>query len=783
MRTVPKASSSGAATEGSTPNDGKAQHSDVLFSRHSLEKSRFSRLQRLSLRTKATAFAVAIGTIPVFVIGSTAYYVASRSEIEQANQAQQARATDLADELSRLMFDRFGDIQIMASLPAFRDPKLRQVATLQEKQAALERFVSAYKIYDSVAVFDLNGNAIAKSKGELGRNAQGQITNNIKDRDHFQEALKTDRSVISRPNVSKTTGKVSLFMAAPVKDSITGKTIAIARARIPIDALEAQIKNYGTGGNEYHLVDSTGKFFMAAEKEQVGRNAPADFPGLAEMKVLGKIDSRVFVDRIDNAEQLISYAPLERIPGLPDIGWDILMATDTAIAFAAQRQLLTTLLLGTGLTAVLVGAIAAYLARRATQPIENAADAVEKLGQGDLDIRIAVAGQDEVAKLGNNINRMAGQIQTLLTEQQESARQQLAAQAEVARQQEAAAHQQAESAEQQRLAKESLQRRALELLIEVDPVSRGDLTIRAKVTEDEIGTVADSYNATISSLRQIVAQVQAAARQMSETTSSSEVSVQGLSAEALRQTEEITIALDQIQAMNNSIQAVASSAAQAETAVREATQTVNEGDAAMNRTVVGILAIQETVAETSEKVKRLGESSQEISKVVNLINTFADQTNLLALNASIEAARAGEEGRGFGVVADEVRALALQSAEATAEIARIVDEIQVGTNEVIAAMETGNEQVVMGTKLVDETRQSLNKITAVSSQISTLVEAIGQAAIAQSQASESVTHTMNDVAAISNKTSTEATQVSTSFKNLLTVAQELQTSAGQFKVS
>lgn len=177
------------------------------------------------------------------------------------------------------------------------------------------------------------------------------------------------------------------------------------------------------------------------------------------------------------------------------------------------------------------------------------------------------------------------------------------------------------------------------------------------------------------------------------------------------------------------------------------------------------------------------EASQKISKVVNLIGKFADQTNLLALNASIEAALAGAEGRGFAVVANEVRSLARQSAEATAEIEKLVADIQIETNEVVAAMEEGTEQVVTGTKLVDETRQSLNKITAVSTQISGLVQAIAQAAAAQSKASESVTLTMTDVAAISNKTSTEANRVSTSFKDLLAVAQELQTSAGQFKVS
>jgi methyl-accepting chemotaxis protein PixJ len=195
------------------------------------------------------------------------------------------------------------------------------------------------------------------------------------------------------------------------------------------------------------------------------------------------------------------------------------------------------------------------------------------------------------------------------------------------------------------------------------------------------------------------------------------------------------------------------------------------------------MAIRQTVAETAKKVKRLGESSQKISKVVNLISSFADQTNLLALNASIEAAHAGEEGRGFAVVADEVRSLARQSAQATAEIETLVASIQSETNDVVAAMEAGTEQVVTGTKLVDETRKSLNQITVASVQITELVEAIAKAAVEQSQTSQTVTQTMTQVAAISDKTSQEAAMVSDSFKQLLTVAQSLEESVRQFKVS
>ncbi|MEB3359898.1 MAG: methyl-accepting chemotaxis protein [Synechococcales bacterium] len=340
-----------------------------------------------------------------------------------------------------------------------------------------------------------------------------------------------------------------------------------------------------------------------------------------------------------------------------------------------------------------------------------------------------------------------------------------------------------QQATEQRQLKESLQRRALELLQEVDPISQGDLTVRAKVTADEIGTIADSYNAIVASLRRIVAQVQTAALQVAETTQVNEVSVQELSAEAAQQATDITAALDQLEAMNAAIRNIAISAEQAESAVQQAARTVEAGDIAMNQTVEGIQAIRETVAETAKKVKHLGESSQKISTVVELISAFAAQTNMLALNASIEASRAGEEGRGFAVVAEEVRGLARKSAEATEEIRKLIANIQVETNEVVAAMETGTDKVVKGTRLVDATRQNLNQITAVSAQISQLVEAIAQSTIVQAQSAETVTHTMQGVAEIANKTSVGANQVSLSFEELRKVAQTLQEGVSQFKVN
>ncbi|MER3435965.1 MAG: chemotaxis protein [Leptolyngbya sp. ERB_1_1] len=300
----------------------------------------------------------------------------------------------------------------------------------------------------------------------------------------------------------------------------------------------------------------------------------------------------------------------------------------------------------------------------------------------------------------------------------------------------------AQAAEREKMAKEQLQMQVIQLLAAVKPVFSGDLTVRVPVAENEVGTIADAYNNTIQSLRKIVTQVQTSATEVTNTSRSSSGAITKLTQQAEEQLQEVTRALEQLEAMVSSTQAVAANARQVETALQQANQTVRSGDAAMNRTVDGILAIRETVAETSRKIKRLSESSQKISKVVSLIGSFTTQTQLLALNASIEATRAGEYGRGFTVVADEVRSLARQSADAMREIEKLAQEIQSETSAVAIAMDTGIQQVVSGTGLVNETRQQLNEIINATTQISQLVNGITEATSTQTQQSKLVTQSM-----------------------------------------
>ena len=234
--------------------------------------------------------------------------------------------------------------------------------------------------------------------------------------------------------------------------------------------------------------------------------------------------------------------------------------------------------------------------------------------------------------------------------------------------------------------------------------------------------------------------------------------------------------------MVDSTQAVVANAELVQLAVQQANETVESGDTAMNLTVKAIQGIRETVAQTSKKIKRLSESSQKISKVVNLIGNFATQTNVLALNAAIEATRAGEYGKGFAVVADEVRSLSRQSAAATIEIEKLVQEIQAETGEVAVAMENGIQQVIEGTNLVSDTRQNLNAIVSATAEISQLIERITAATQKQMTQSVTVTKSMQDVAEIANKTFAESQEIATVFQDLSGMAQELLTTASKFKV-
>jgi methyl-accepting chemotaxis protein len=350
-------------------------------------------------------------------------------------------------------------------------------------------------------------------------------------------------------------------------------------------------------------------------------------------------------------------------------------------------------------------------------------------------------------------------------------------------QKEAVAEQARLLAQEQRQQKESLQYQLMQLLDDVEGAARGDLTVRADVSAGEIGTVADFFNSIVESLRQIVMQVKRSAHQVNASLNSSEESVRLLADSALKQAEDMLNNLDLVEQMTASIQVVAENARQATEIAHIASNTATTGEAAIDLSVQNILNLRETIGETAKKVKRLGESSQQISKVLSLINQFALQTNLLAINAGIEAARAGEDGQGFGVIAAEVGELAARSSRATQEIEKIIATIQFETSEVVEAMERSTAQVVEGSQLVEDTKESLAQLLQVSRQIDQLVQSISEATVSQVQISHVVSDVMKAMAQVSEQTSESSRTVSDSLRQTVAIGQELQASVETFKVN
>ncbi|PZO37503.1 MAG: methyl-accepting chemotaxis protein [Pseudanabaena frigida] len=437
------------------------------------------------------------------------------------------------------------------------------------------------------------------------------------------------------------------------------------------------------------------------------------------------------------------------------------LATSSIQNTGQREQVRNTGWMMAGAAAIASGAMAWGLGKRSSklidQSTENLQAQFEAVIRGDMTPRASVYSEDEFGRLAASFNQMIQSIVSNTTEAQRKA------------------------AEQEQ-AKEDLQRQVIRLLDDVEGAARGDLTVQAEVTADVLGAVADSFNLTIQNLREIVNQVKIAARQVNESSRENEAFARSLSSDALRQAEELSVTLNSVQMMTESIQRVAESAREADQVAKLASETAIKGGDAVERTVAGILDIRETVAETTRKVKRLGESSQEISKIVGLISQIASRTNLLALNASIEAARAGDAGRGFAIVADEVRQLADRAAKASKEIEQIVLQIQSETSNVQQAMEVGTQQVIDGTKRAEQARQSLTDIIQVSHRIETLVLSITEDTVKQTETSRTVSQVMQSVELTAQETSQESQRVSASLQNLVGVARSLQDSVERFRV-
>lgn len=329
---------------------------------------------------------------------------------------------------------------------------------------------------------------------------------------------------------------------------------------------------------------------------------------------------------------------------------------------------------------------------------------------------------------------------------------------------------------------ESAQKAILRLLDEMGALSEGNLTVRAAVTEDITGAIADSINYTVEELQKLVVQINQAGTNVNEVSSQAQrVSTQLLAAThgQSRQIEEATVS---VLGMAESINTVASAAEEGANVAKHSLTAAEKGAIAVRDAIMGMNEIRTSIQETAKRIKRLGESSQEIGEIIALISDITEQTNVLALNAAIQAASAGEAGKGFSVIAQEVQRLAEHSAESTKQISSLVRAIQGDTKETIAAMERSTYGVVEGTKRANATGEALEEIEEIANRLAQLVAKIFDATQIQTKSVDKVTKNMENILAITRQTNDGTSQNAKLVKQISGFASELKASVAKFKV-
>ncbi|KJH71368.1 methyl-accepting chemotaxis protein [Aliterella atlantica] len=595
-------------------------------------------LNNLPLRTKAIAFAIALGTVPVLLIGITNYISSVQQSRQALADAKESLAATLGDKVGRFMFERYGDVQVLANLSILANPEKTSGITPQQKQATLDRYMNIYGVYDSIAVADVSGRTILQTTGEA--------ISGLGEQDYFKAALQTKQAVISPPNKSPSNGKYYVFIASPIVNVNTNRVTGVVRTRIPVENLDAIARidastlsesSKAAAAAEYHLIGPDGKFFVATEKEQIGRDAKSDFSKFAQIQAGNKVASVVDIDRIDKAKQLISYAPVSQIQGMPNLNWSVILAEDTATLYAGEWRLLLNLLLGTGITALLASALAVVFANRTTKLIQAIATSI-------------ASSSTEIAA--------------------------------TVEQQERTVSQQASSVSQ------------------------------TTTTMEELG---------------------ASSRQSAE---------------------------------------------QAEASTNGASQALNlaeKGTQSVHQTLTGMTTLKEQVNAIAQQIIRLSEQTGQIGSVSSLVGNLANQTNMLALNAAVEAARAGENGKGFGVVAGEIRKLADQSKKSSEKINTLVADIQAAINTTVMVTDEGTKKVDRSMELTQGTAQIFTGVADSVNNVFLNSQQISLSAKQQAIAVQQVVAAMNSINLGAKESASGITQVKTSTQQLKDAAQILKT--------
>ena len=462
---------------------------------------------------------------------------------------------------------------------------------------------------------------------------------------------------------------------------------------------------------------------------------------------------------------LSAYQPLD----VEGVDWVFLAEVDEAEAFASVSRLARNLMLTAIVLLLLIVGGALIFTRSFTRPILKLFEASKQVAEGDIEVTVDIDTADELGSLADSFNQMVGNIRGAL---------------EAVEAEKASVEQKVEEAVRESEAQKAYLAHSVEtMLAEIQRFANGDLTVCLQAErDDEIGQLFEGFNRAVENIREMLRRVGEAVESTARAAIQISASTEELAAGSQEQSAQANEVAAAVEEMTQTIIENASNATKTAEVAENNGQTASQGGQVVQQTVEKIREIAEVVGESTQTVGRLGQSSQQIGEIIAVINEIADQTNLLALNAAIEAARAGEQGRGFAVVADEVRKLAERTTGATQEIAQMIKTIQVETEEAVKAMQRGNAEVEVGICLADQAGVALTEIVSGTENTVDMISQIAAASEEQSATSEQISRSVEAISTVSNESARGIAQIAESADEFNQLTEELRALVVQFNL-
>lgn len=545
-------------------------------------------------------------------------------------------------------------------------------------------------------------------------------------------------------------------------DQVNSMIIGLNRDYIrPLYQVQIGSKTWDDGLQELEKLEKmTNEFIQYYNNDKLINNSRENWQALQEGKQLLaniqqgkellKTESRytleLYLQNDLNADYDLLQSSLDK-----EVASDIQVAEESFLN--AQNTIKTFLI--TGIILTLVGALLAialgyFIYKSISGSINQLSNTMIQVAEGDLEARVELTGKNELVELGKHFD-------TMLDER-------ISTQHQIDRE------------------NQELNESVFKLLEAVAVLSERDLTIRAEVTEDATGPVADALNllaeetsSTLVDVREVALNVQST----SEEVKTRLISINKLATQEQEHAEQTALQIDN---MLSRLDDIATSATTTSGIANNTTASTKRAHQSVTGTVEGMADIRETVQETGKRIKQLGERSQEISYVIDIINTIAERTTVLALNASMQAVAAGEAGRGFSVIADEIQRLAESSRESTGKISTLVRNIQQETNTTIATMDKTIAQVVDGSTRAEDAAEQMQKVLESTSQLVQSIDLIASSSHDQVGISNTLKQKAKSIMRSTQATGKEIHFLANLSQNLSGFSQKLVQSVDVFKL-